>query len=274
MPTLDEIFAREFKLSRNRLGEYLSLFELGLKKGKLPKNDFYRVLGVTDDYYSQLNNTNVMILRGAKLERRLLSSTGGFRTDSLGKLIKQTVSLPKGSVAVLSSVRLGLPYRYKLEGYDYVDYIDNLNEQGEIISRRYVYILPKANLHKVNLNALALSNRPMKSYSGIKIATWGVGFLYLNIIPYKPKKQYQNTVVLSVKNSLDFSKEIGIALNDLVKLGLISEPYEYVLDTGENIALTQVLNSYDILDYTPYEDSNLSTLSDKEFEELLNELDT
>lgn len=273
MATLDTIFKREFKTSRNRLGEHLSLFELPLKKGNLPRVDFYRVLGIEDQYFSRLNNANVMIMRGTELERRLLNTRGEFRVDKTGKLLKEVVPVPRGSIAVLSKVRLGLPFKYKLDGYDYVDYIDSTNDRGEVISRKYIYILPKDKLYKTNLNALAISNRTMKAFSSIKIATWGVGFLYLNVIPYKPNRQYQNTVVLSVKNSLDFSKEISTVMGDLVRLGLISNPSEYVLETGENIAITQQPPAYDSFEYTPYEQSNLSKVSDQEFEEMINELD-
>ena len=68
MATLDEIFKSEFNKTRNNLKGYISIYDLGIKPNSLPKNDFYNVKGVEVDYYSKLNDSNLMILpRGYEL---------------------------------------------------------------------------------------------------------------------------------------------------------------------------------------------------------------
>ena len=272
MTTLDEIFKKEFNLSRNNMSNQGNIYDLKLPKGSLPKRDFYTVKNITEGYYDTLNDSNVMVLpKGYPLTRRLLNSDGQFRIKKDGSFFTINVKLPKDSVAVVYNKPIGLPYNHqtKTGGYDYVDYFDIKDDNGNIVGRRYIYILPKSVLYKVNFNALALSTKKMKSFAGLSIKTWGYGVLHLCVIPYKPNLTYTSTQLLYAKGSLDFSKEISDVLTVLIKLGVVSNPTEYVLETGENIAVSSLDPAYNVMEYEPIALSPLASLSEKELEEVL-----
>lgn len=272
MATLDEIFKKEFNQSRSGLSSQGNIYDLKLPKGSLPSKDFYTVKNVDEEYYDKLNDCNVMLLpKGYPLTRRLLNSDGQFRVKKDGSFFTITVKLPKDSVAVLYNKPLGLPYNYQTKsvGYDYVDYIDLKDAEGNLTGRRYIYILPKSVLYKVNFNALAISTKKMKSYSGMSIKTWGYGVLHLCVIPYKPNLTYTSTQILFAKGGLDFSAEIHSVLSTLVKLNVVSNPLDYVLDTGENVAVTMLDPSYNVMEYEAVSLTPLASLTDKELEEVL-----
>ena len=109
----------------------------------------------------------------------------------------------------------------------------------------------------------------MKSFSGMSIKTWGYGVLHLCVIPYKPNLTYTSTQILFAKGGLDFSKEIHSVLSTLVKLGVVSNPQDYVLDTGENIAVTMLDPAYNVMEYEAVSLTPLASLTDKELEEVL-----
>jgi len=272
MATLDDIFKKEFNQTRNNLPNQGNIYDLKLPTGSLPRRDFYTVKNISEDYYSSMNDCNVMVLpKGYPLTRRLLNSDGQFRVKKDGSSFTINVKLPKDSVAVVYNKPIGLPYNYqtKTGGYDYVDYYDMKDDDGNLLGRRYIYILPKSVLYKVNFNALALSTKKMKAFAGLSIKTWGYGVLHLCVIPYKPNLTYTSTQLLYAKGGLDFSKEISDVLSTLIRLGVVSNPTEYVLDTGENIAVTSLDPSYNVMEYEPIALSPLATLSDKELEEVL-----
>lgn len=266
MAMLDEIFKREFNQTRNHLKGGTSIYELGIKPKALPKNDFYNVKGIEVDYFSKLNDSNVMLLpRGYELRKRLLKSKDerGFRVDKDGNVRTVAVSVPKGSVAVMSPMPIGLPYMYREDGYDYVDYI----EAGG--SRRYIYILPTSVLYKANFNALAMSTKKMKSFSGVSLKTWNMGILNLCIVPYRVGRTYDNTIILKVKQSLDFSKEVNQLIGVLESNGVISNPSDYMLDDGENIGVTPIDPAYDSMEYLPLEVSSLADANIKGVEDIM-----
>lgn len=270
MATLDEIFEREFNQTRASLKVGSSIYDLKLTPRTLPRQDFYSVQGIKEDYYSKLNDTNVYLLpRGQKLERRLLTSEGQFRVRKDGSYFTVSVSVPKNSLAVVSNRPIGLPFSYKADGFDYVDYMEIGGSSGDHKVKRYIYIIPKQYLYKVHFNALALSSKKMKSYQGIAIKSWNLGVLNLCIIPYKPNRTYANTVILLAKVGTDFSKEISSLVGDLVRLGVISEPYEYLMPDGRNIGIEDIEPAYNFMEYVPHEVSPLSSLTDKDLEDII-----
>ena len=109
----------------------------------------------------------------------------------------------------------------------------------------------------------------MKSYSGLSIKTWGYGVLNLCIIPYKPNLTYTSTQILFAKGGLNFDKEIHSVLSELIKLGIVSNPQDYVLDDGENIAVTALDPSYNAMEYEATSLTPLASLTDKELDEVL-----
>lgn len=275
MATLDDIFKREFNQCRASLTSTNTIFDLNLQPKALPKDDFYNVRGIEVDYYSKLNTSNVMLVpRGVKLEKRMQGSDGGLRRKKDGSYFTIEVKVPKGSVAVVSNIAIGLPNRFSAEGYDYVDFIELKNPKGEVVGRRYTYILPRSVLYKVNFNALALSSRKMKSYQGVSIKSWNLGVLHLCIIPYKPKRTYANTVILVAKPSLDFSKEVEQLTLTLQNLGVISAPLDYITSEGENLGMSVIDPAYSSMEYISTELTPLSSLSEKDLESLLNGQET
>lgn len=266
MATLDEIFVKEFNKARNSVSTSKTIYDLGLEPKGLPKQDFFQVKGITIDYYSKLNNLSVMLApRGTKLERRLVKAHGeGYRLDSKGNVRTQEVKLPKGSIAVISNTPIGVPTNFSHEGFEYVDFY----EVGG--SRRYIYIIPKQYLYKIHFNALAISSKSMKSYSGISIKTWGLGVLHLCIVPYKVNRTYASTIILRAKGSLDFSKEVGEVLDYLKSIGIISELPLYLTEEGENVAISEVNPAYNPMEYIPVDLVPLSNVSDVDLEAMLN----
>lgn len=272
MATLDEIYKKDFNKARSSVPPQGTIYDLKLPTGTLPKQDFYNVKGITEEYYDKLNETNVMLLpRGTELKRRLLNSDGQFRVKKDGSFFTIEIKLPKNAVAVVSNRKIGLPYNHKTdsEGYDYVDYIDVKDDKGNITGKHYIYILPKSVLYKLNFNALAISTKKMKSYSGLSIKTWGYGVLNLCIIPYKPNLTYTSTQILFAKGGLNFDKEIHSVLSELIKLGIVSNPQDYILDDGENIAVTALDPSYNAMEYEATSVTPLASLTDKELDEVL-----
>lgn len=272
MPTLDEIYKKDFNKARSSVPPQGTIYDLKLPKGSLPVKDFYNVKGITEEYFDKLNETNVMLLpRGYQLTRRLLNSDGQFRVKKDGSFFTIDIKLPKNAVAVVSNQKIGLPYNHVAdsEGYDYVDYVDVKDDKGNITGKRYIYILPKSVLYKVNFNALAISTKKMKSYSGLSIKTWGFGVLNLCVIPYKPNLTYTSTQILFARGSLNFNKEIHDVLSELIKLGIVSNPQDYILDDGENIGVVALDPAYNTFEYEPVSLTPLASLTDKELDEVL-----
>ena len=266
MATLDEIFKGEFNKTRNNLKGCVSIYDLGIKPKSLPKNDFYNVKGVEVEYYKKLNDSNVMLVPcGFELRRRLLKAKdeGGFRRDKDGNIRTVEVSVPRGSVAVMSPMPLGLPFSFKAEGYDYVDYIE---EGGK---RRYIYILPTSVLYKTNFNALAISTKKMKCFSGVAIKTWNMGILNICVVPYKVGRTYESTIILKVKQSLDFTKDVAQLTKVLESKGVISNPVDYMTEEGENMGVTPIVPSYDSIEYNPVEISSLADANIKGIEDII-----
>ena len=270
MATLDEIFKREFNQTRSYLKSGISIYDLVLQPTTLPKQDFYNVKGIDDKYYGRLNDYNVSPLpRGYELKRRQLNSNGEFRVRKDGSFFIVNVSVPRGSVAVLSHLAIGLPFSYKVGGFDYVDYIEVKNDSGEVTSRRYIYILPRKYLYKTNFNALAISSKKMKAYQGISIKTWNCGVLYLCVIPYKPNRTYASTIVLTAKVGTNFSNEISSLIGTLYNKGVISNPADYITSEGENVAIDDVDPAYNFMEYAPIDAVSLGSLSEKDLDEVL-----
>ena len=110
MATLDEIYKKDFNKARSSVPPQGTIYDLKLPTGTLPKQDFYNVKGITEEYYDKLNETNVMLLpRGTELKRRLLNSDGQFRVKKDGSFFTIDIKLSKNAVAVVSNRKIGLP---------------------------------------------------------------------------------------------------------------------------------------------------------------------
>lgn len=303
--TLTEIFKREFKTARANLPVNTSIYDLNLPQSSLPKGNFYVVDGITEDLYKDLNGQHVMLYPrqgGKPLERRRLNSEGEFMYDRQGNHRIDEIPCPKGYVAVVSRFALTLPYEAERNGYNYVDYFDlpeseanglksskakadielydlfgygeeenssaDVVEGEEPLIRHFIYVLPKSVLYKVHFNALAVSSKTMKAYEGISVKTWTSGVLHICVIPYKAGNTYANTVILDVKPSLDFEEEVSELLGYLVQHGIMSDPYEYLTDEGENLGISEVVPAYDKFEYQSKDLYSLDNVAEQEFEEV------
>ena len=171
----------------------------------LPGAQVLVVDGVSEPYYDVLNGDWVY-LYGGKVRRRRLSIAGEFVYAEDG-FVYDSVTVPSGSVAVLSDKNIKLPFKHKsTKGYNYVD----------VIEGKFCYILPKEVLLKPPMYALVLSSSKSGSYRLHRVDLKGFGRTYLKVVRYSPGRRYANSRVLSVGVYGDglFSEEMA----DLVKL--------------------------------------------------------
>lgn len=264
MVSLDDNFKKEFNKTRATIPQNNNIYDLKLPEGVIPKKAFYVVSGIEDEVFKDLNDYQVELVdRGVKLEQRLVNSKGQTIKTKNGKVLKKEIPLPKDSQAVISIKELKVPFKYNKDGFGFVDYI--IKDKR----RMFVYIVPKANLYKVNYSALAISSRTMKGFYGIKIKSWNWGVLNLCIIPYKPNVNYTNTIILKVKSTLDYREEIKSLFLELIKRGVVSDPYAYLTSEGENIAISSIPNSYDAFSFEPRSQSSIADLKDISLEDVV-----
>ena len=132
-----------------------------------------------------------------------------------------------------------------------------------------IYILPTSVLYKTNFNALAISTKKMKCFSGVAIKTWNMGILNICVVPYKVGRTYESTIILKVKQSLDFTKDVAQLTKVLESKGVISNPVDYMTEEGENIGVTPIVPAYDSIEYNPVEISSLADANIKGIEDII-----
>lgn len=259
MYSLEQVFIKEFKQAVNLSG-YKDIFKIPLpaetKTWEISGTALFGVQDIEDEYYSKLNKSLVSKFPSDKrLARRVIDkATRSFKRDEEGNFCFSDVTVPGGSMAVISGKKLGLPFNYKCEGFDYVDFIEKA--EGTI---EYIYIIPKKFLYQVNQTALVLSVKNMKNFSGMGYTTWNNGRIFLHVIPYKPSSTYIGSKVLKTGYGLDYSKEISLIVNFWILTGLIPNIRLTELATGENLALKKTDVGYE--EYIPIE---TTSLGDKE----------
>ena len=208
--TLDEVFYKEFRNTMSILrckneGSFkVSQIPLPKLEYKVDKAKRVFIHGVTDEYYSSLNNTDALLWSKPDLKSRKFSRKG-FLKDSNNNYIFSHVKLPKECVAILSTKRIGVPLSYKpKEPFQYVDYI---NEEHGVL---YIYIIPKQYCYKMNTTALVLSANPLRSYfSGISVYTTKGVLIYLYVVPYNPNRNYTDCRVLCTNTSIDYKDMVS-----------------------------------------------------------------
>lgn len=196
------------------------------------RNVEYKVESIEKEHYDLLNNTVVTKLpSGSLVQRRVIDKAKRqFKRDEEGNYVFEKVVVPNGSSAVLSNVKISLPYSMYLsceDGFGYVDY------RGS----KYLYIIPNDYLYKINLTALVLSVKNMKCFSGMCYQSWDMGKVFLNIIPYNPNAKYTGSKVLCVKRGLDYSKEVQVLVGYWQMVKFIP-PIGYCdLEDGSNLCI-------------------------------------
>lgn len=264
MASLDEIFAKEFKKMMNDLkatSGYINLTDIPVPPEMVTMmqrshSEMVAIYPMNDQYYSRLGNTMAILWRGT-LKKRKFDYKGNFMTDKSGNFIYQDISCPGDCAAVVSSISIQVPLKYKpSENMSYVDMISRKLDDGSD-ETYFVYIIPKKYLYKINQTALVLSwNKLRVYYSGVQLAMQNGRYLYLYIIPHKPTRNGQhNYRVLMTKPSIDYSAELMLLNkywldNNIIFNPAICELNEPVRDTT-NVAMFQldgVIEDYVLLD--------------------------
>lgn len=270
MQSLEQIFITEFKRMmsiRKMESGYVDIANVPLPSklaGKLfiEKNELCYIHKITDEYYSQLNNTEVKIFPKVKLNRRKFDHKGEFIKNKDDSYVLEDVPLPHGCIAILSDIRLGVPTKYKPnDNFAYVDFL--CKEINGVKVYKYIYIVPKKYCYKLNQTALVLSWKALQNYySGIKLALQNGHYLYMYIVPYKPNTRH-NYRVLHCKTTDDFSEEITTIRNFWLENNIIFNPADCELIEGhkgeENLAYS-ILNGV----YDSYERYNPEKTMDKD----------
>lgn len=227
--TNDSLFHKEFRdmmngrrsLAVNFDIRKLPLPELNTIGKGAPKRKMALVRGVKEQFFERLNKSEVQLVGRTTLRKRQVLPDGTFRKDKEGNYEFKDVPVSHGCVAVLSSISIGLKRTVDgkvhtvSEGYRYVDYVET--KQG----RKYIYILPKEFVYRLNMCALVLTPNKRRSYfHGFKLALQSGTYVYLYAIPYTYREQ-MDACVLGVKSGFDFTQETNAIIRHWMNMGVI-----------------------------------------------------
>ena len=260
MKTLEEIFVQEFnQMMAQRKAEtgFINLQDIPLPdslRGRMfiEKNELAYINGISDEYYSKLNDSEVKLFPKVKLNRRKFDYKGEYIKDKNGNFVLEDVTLPNGCVAILSDTRIGVPLKYKpSEPFEYVDVISK--EINGVRHNKFIYIVPKNYCYKLNQTALVLSWTKLRVYySGVRLALTNGHYIFFYVIPYKPTTSQHNYRVLHCKTTDDFSEEVSLIRDFWLKHNFIFNPADCELFEGvkgrENMAyerINGVLDEYE-----------------------------
>ncbi len=236
MRTVDECFARDFKLmmayARSKSnGLNLSSIPVpefeGVSKGEL-KGHMFLVKGVQETYFEKLNGEEVQLIPKTNLKKRIAGSNGAFLVDKKGNEQTEDVTVPAGSVVILSSRSIKLKNwvldgevkkKHKpTEGFKYVDYVET--REG----KKYLYVIPKSFVYRLNMCALVLApNTRRVYYKGSRLALTNGSFVNLYVVPYTYRNS-QDSRVIGVKSSVTFDTEVQTLLKGWVTRGILFNP--------------------------------------------------
>lgn len=275
----DKLFCQEFRqmmVDRNSLignDPRFHLVELPMPvlRGMVSAeagNSLAKVVGVKEKYFSSLNDCIVTVLKRSTYKKRQIDSNGSFLKDRDDNLVYTQVPVTHGSVAILSNkcIRLrnrvvenGVTKRYvPSTGFKYIDYMDLPEGRG----RRYIYIIPKEYVYRLNTCALVLSQSSLRNYyKGYRLALQNGGYVYLYVVPSSKLRQASYRV-LGIKLSPDFSVEIKSILNLWQSLGVIFDLNTTVVGVS-NLGISALEGTLYMEDFR-LTDKSLSDVSDEE----------
>lgn len=229
MKTNDMVFAKEFRemmYGRRSMTSGFKVTDLPLPaldtlhRG-VPKRKLALIKGIPEPFFDRLNGSEVELVGRTTLKKRQVLSDGTFRKDENGNYVTEPVTVSQDCVAVLSPISIGLRRyvdgrEHKVsKGYKYVDYVDLPS------GRRYIYIVPRAYVYRLNLCALILTpNRRRVFFKGCKLALQNGHYIYLYVIPYTYREN-MDAVVVGVKSIPDFDKEVMTILTYWTQVGVI-----------------------------------------------------
>lgn len=268
MSNFDSIFNREFRdmmNGRKSLNKAFNLVELPIPElttmrvGPLTRA-LVLIKGVKEPFFDRLNNLEVELIPRTTLQKRKVMSDGKFRKDNEGKFVCIQVPVPMNCVAILTNKSIGLKNfvvengvkkRHKVsEGFKYVDYRET--KEG----RKYIYIVPKSFVYRLNASALVIALNPHKAYyKGCKLALQNGNYVYLYVIPYKYRTNATYRV-LGVKTGVSFDNEVKAILRYWSNIGVIFNPNLTKLEDNikglTNLGIMNLLGTCSIADYERY----------------------
>lgn len=182
---------------------------------------------IEEQFFSALNGTQAELVGKTTLLKRQFLSNGDFRKDAKGNFVFTQIPVKHECVAILSPVNIKLK-RFEIdekgkkkdikvdELYRYVDYVEA--KDG---TRKYIYIIPKKHVYRLNMTALVITpNKHKNFYKGCKIALQNGNYIYMFLIPYKYSENLSYRV-LGVKPSVNFDVEVQCILQTWMKMGVM-----------------------------------------------------
>ena len=234
--------------------------------GEINKKHLLLISGIQEEYYEKLNNEEVLRLTKVDLKRRKTASNGQLLVRD-GHYVFEDVTVHNNCTAIVSRQRIGVPQAFKPKArdmFDYVDYVERKDKDGNTIEVRYVYIVPKACCRLLNQTALVLSVNKMHSYySGCEITLKNGYTVRLYIIPYKVTEASRPYRILLTKTTIDYDEEINKLYSFWTKHDIIYDmsltQMDDIVKDRENTAFLQYVPTLDL-----YERCDLTrTLADE-----------
>lgn len=269
--TNDELFVKEFKemmiarqmSNRATASSYMQYLkypeDLNNLEG-LPNLEFVMIKGIPlnikDEWgmdFSALNRKIGQIMPVTSVPQKQRFADASIAKNSKGEVITKDVPVPKDSLVVITTARVGMEQGKKTKRTNDFMLVDVVNKKGK---NYYVYFIPKAFLYKVNLCSLiATPNRQRKFYKGYEIALTAGIYMYLFVVPYKEGKEEARQII-STKASFDFDNELNSILRLWVENNIMFNPNETRLEQGVEDTFRigdhrRVLNNIGILELEP-----------------------
>lgn len=233
MATAEEHFTREFNKTLATLPKRPSILDMPsvLPEPTIPLGREYFVRSVGDSVFSPLNGELVVEMGSIVPELSVFDKAGKRKKNAAGETIKVRPKTPSGSMFVRSSKKIDIPFKYSEQETSF-SYADSWVSAPD--GRRYVYCVPKSNLFRVNLTALAVSTKKLKAFYGHTFRTWHYGQITVAVIPYNPTAKYSNTRILSIGLGVDYDEDIKTYINGLIAKGIVPDVGNYDIDGGLN----------------------------------------
>lgn len=201
--------------------------ELGYRKGTI-----MTVNGVGTEYFNRLNNEHVSIIEG-DVTKKVIGMDGEVVRDTGGKICRERVKVPRGSLAVISKRNIGVPVSGYTEKNFFVDYVDTKH------GKYYIYVLDKKYLKASKLYALVLSeNKKTNYHKCYKIAFQSGEYGYLSIVPFSGMRNLFKSRVIVIKGDKCFEKEITTLLEYWQDKMVIFNLRYLAMSDSENLGLS------------------------------------
>ncbi len=245
---LDKLFVSEFKELISCKLSKLSIGTRSLQSIPIPDLSMFAqagctlrggrqvyVHGIEEGNYAMLNNKMFNYIPKPNLKKRKFDRNGWI-TDANGNFVYENVPLPRGSIAIITDIKLGVKVGYRVnEGFDFID--SQTNNAGVTL---YKHIIPKKYCYEVNRCALTLSaTMPRLRYMCHKIVLTNGMTVYLSVVPYKPNVEVSYRI-LSLRASTHFEPVVQYIEKAWVKDNIAFDPNMTVVNpttTGvENVA--------------------------------------